>query len=79
MEAALLPCRIKSSTGALSIEGIFSCVPAAAVPVKVKMPDPITAPMPNAIRLQTPSVLFSDFDPERDSSINESMLLVFSS
>ena len=31
--------------------------PAAAVPVRVKMPEPITAPMPRAVRLQGPSDL----------------------
>ena len=36
----------------------MSFSPAAAVPVRMKMPEPITAPMPRAVRLQGPSVLF---------------------
>ncbi len=31
-------------------------LPAAAVPVSVKMPEPITAPMPSAVKLHGPNV-----------------------
>src|ERR1019366_7463701 len=40
------------------------------------MPEPITAPMPSAIRLQTPSVRFNRWPSSFDASISASMLLV---
>src|SRR5579875_2657301 len=59
VEVAVEPCRIRSSNGALNIEGTFIRCPAAAVPVTLKMPPPMTAPIPNAIRLHGPSDRFS--------------------
>ena len=37
------------------MDGTASVSPAAAVPVSMKMPEPITAPIPRAVRLQGPS------------------------
>jgi len=47
-EPAWDPERTRSSTVAFRIDLIGTTFPAAAVPVKVKMPEPITAPMPRA-------------------------------
>ena len=56
VETALRPCSSRSSTGACRIEWKLSVSPAAAVPVRMKIPDPITAPTPSAVRLHGPSV-----------------------
>ena len=50
--------------------------PAAAVPVRMKMPEPITAPMPNAVRLHGPSVLRSRLSGCSEPAISASMLRV---
>ena len=50
--------------------------PAAAVPVTVKIPEPITAPIPNATRLQTPRVFLRAFPGSSDAAISASMLFV---
>ena len=39
------------------MEGTASVSPAAAVPVRMKMPEPMTAPIPRAVRLHGPSDL----------------------
>ena len=55
-EAAWDPCRIKSITVGFEYRlDRDMALPAAAVPVRVKMPLPITAPMPSAVRLQGPA------------------------
>src|SRR5215472_16333389 len=74
--AALPPFSNKSSTGALKTDLLRKCSPAAAVPVTVKIPDPITAPMPNATRLQTPSYFLSRLSSSSDEAISASMLFV---
>ena len=50
--------------------------PAAAVPVRMKMPEPITAPMPKAVRLHGPSVRRSFFSGSSEAAISASMLFV---
>src|ERR1035437_5816607 len=42
--------------GACRTDLKLSVSPAAAVPVRMNMPEPITAPMPNAVRLHGPRV-----------------------
>ena len=64
---------------AWKIDSIFSTFPAAAVPVSVKIPDPITAPMPKAVMLQGPRLLRSRCAGSSEASISASMLLVRSS
>jgi len=44
-----------------------------AVPMTVKMPEPITAPMPSAVSDQGPSVFFSAWPGSSDSRISLSM------
>ena len=39
--------------------GASNCCPAIAVPMTVKMPEPMTAPMPSAVSDHGPSVFFS--------------------
>src|SRR5215469_4847394 len=53
---------------------IFS--PAMAVPMTVKMPEPITAPIPSEVRLSQPSDFLSRFSGRSESEISWSMLLV---
>src|SRR5215831_12287166 len=76
IEPACMPCVTRSSTVALKMELIFSTLPAAAVPVSVKIPEPMTAPTPSAVRLQGPSVLRSRFSGSSEAAISASMLLV---
>ena len=47
--------------------------PAIAVPITVKMPDPITAPMPKAVSDHGPSVFLSRCSGSSDSEISLSM------
>ena len=51
-------------------------LPAAAVPVTVKIPDPMTAPMPRAVRLHGPSDFRSRLPGSSEAAISASMLLV---
>src|SRR5271165_6031373 len=44
-----------------------------AVPMTVKMPEPMTAPMPRAVRDQGPSVFLSAWPGSSDSRISLSM------
>ncbi len=53
--------------------------PAMAVPMTVKMPDPITAPMPRAVSDHGPSDFLSAFSGSSDSRISLSMDLQASS
>ena len=55
---AWLPPMSKSRTGAFKIDGTSNLSPAAAVPVRVKMPEPTTTPIPRAIRLPSPRDFF---------------------
>src|SRR5216684_2006952 len=74
--AALPPLSSRSRTGAFKTDLAAKCSPAAAVPVTVKMPEPITAPIPNAIKLHTPSDFLSRRSGSSEAAINASMLLV---
>src|SRR5271169_6804398 len=73
--AALPPFSNRSSTGALKADLPRKCSPAAAVPVTVKIPEPITAPIPSAIKLQTPSVFFRARSGSSEEAISASILL----
>ena len=44
-----------------------------AVPITVKIPDPITAPMPSAVKDTGPSVFFNACSGRSDSEISLSM------
>src|SRR5215469_7749118 len=46
-------------TGDSAHVAVVAGLPPIAVPMTVKMPDPITAPMPNAVSETGPSVFFS--------------------
>src|SRR6266704_2257564 len=61
------------------MEGAGKYSPAAAVPVKTKMPEPIIAPIPSAVRDQGPSVFFSRCSGASASANNLSMLLTLKS
>ena len=50
--------------------------PAIAVPITVKMPEPMTAPMPSAVSEIGPSDFFSAFSGRSDSEISLSIDLV---
>src|ERR1700733_7733128 len=73
---ALAPCNNRSRTGALKIDLAKKCSPAAAVPVTVKIPDPMTAPTPSAIKLHTPSDFFSRRSGSSEAAMRASILLV---
>ena len=47
-----------------------------AVPTTVKIPEPITALMPSAVRLTQPSDFFSRRSGSSESAMSRSMLLV---
>ena len=74
---AVLPVRskftIRSSACACRIEGAWKYSPAAAVPVRTKIPDPMMAPMPSAVSDQGPSVLLSLVSGCSESEISLSM------
>jgi hypothetical protein len=53
--------------------------PAMAVPTTVKIPDPITAPMPNAVSDQGPSVFLRQCSGSSESLISLSIDLVATS
>src|SRR2546421_8700196 len=55
------------------MDGAWKYSPAAAVPVSTKMPEPITAPMPSALRDQGPRVFWSRCPGTSDSVISLSM------
>src|SRR5271155_4377200 len=76
MDTAWGPCMIRSSTVACRIEVFLSVSPAAAVPVRMKMPEPMTAPTPKAVKLQGPSVFDRRFSGSSEALIRASMLLV---
>src|ERR1700686_1082583 len=76
VETALPPFSSKSRIGAFRIDLNWRVCPAAAVPVSVKMPEPITAPTPKAVRVQGPSVLRRRLSGSSEALIRASMLLV---
>ena len=51
-------------------------LPPMAVPMTVKIPEPMTAPMPSAVRETGPSVFRREFSGRSDSEISLSMDLV---
>src|SRR5712692_6449440 len=73
--SAWLPCSRTSISGAFSSEGYFTTSPAAAVPVKTKIPVPIIAPIPRAVRLSAPRDRFSRRSGASATEINCSMFL----
>src|SRR5262245_19156882 len=74
---ALDPVRMKftsrSSTWACRIDGASKCSPAAAVPVRTKIPDPMIAPMPSAIIDQGPRAFRRRCSGSAASAISLSM------
>ena len=74
---AVLPVRRKltsrSSTWACRMEGASKCSPAAAVPVRTKIPEPMMAPMPSAVSDQGPRVFFRRCSGSSASAISLSM------
>src|SRR5882757_8578966 len=62
-----------SRTWAWRMDGAWKYSPAAAVPVSTKMPEPITAPMPSAVRDQGPRVFCSRCPGASDSEISLSI------
>jgi len=64
---------MKSASGALRMDEVSNFCPAMAVPITVKIPDPMTAPMPSAVSDQGPSVFFSRCSGSSDSEISLSM------
>jgi hypothetical protein len=63
----------------LLMEGTSNFCPAMAVPMTVKMPEPITAPMPRAVSDHGPRDFFSAFSGSSDSRMSLSMDLQASS
>ena len=74
--SACLPCISTSSRGAFSKEGNWTVSPAAAVPVRTKMPLPMMAPTPRAVRLSHPRVFLSRRSGWSASEMSWSMLFV---
>src|SRR5208282_5615124 len=74
---AVLPVRrkftIKSSACACRREGAWKYSPAAAVPVRMKIPEPIIAPIPSAVSDHGPSVLLSRCSGFSESEISLSI------
>src|SRR5271157_1396478 len=55
------------------MDEVSNFCPAMAVPITVKMPEPMTAPMPRAVSDHGPSVFFSRCSGSSDSAISLSM------
>jgi len=55
------------------MEAVSNFWPAMAVPMTVKMPEPITAPIPRPVSDHGPSVFFSRCSGSSDSEISLSM------
>jgi len=55
------------------MDEVSNFCPAIAVPTTVKIPEPITAPMPSAVSDHGPSVFFSRCSGSSDSEISLSM------
>src|SRR6202522_1896585 len=74
---AVLPVRTKlmitSSAWACRRDGAWKYSPAAAVPVSIKMPEPMMAPIPSAVSDQGPNDLLSRFSGFSESEISLSM------
>src|SRR5580698_9610941 len=65
--------------GVLLTSGVSNFCPAIAVPMTVKMPEPMTAPMPSAVSDQGPRDFLRAFSGSSDSRISLSMDLQASS
>src|SRR5471030_631629 len=63
-------------TVAFRIDLMGTTLPAAAVPVSVNMPEPMTAPIPSAVRLHGPRLRRSFFSGSSEAAISASMLFV---
>src|ERR1700737_96834 len=63
------------SKGVLRIDLTGSCCPAIAVPIMVKMPEPMTAPIPREVRLTQPRDFFNLVSAFSESESNWSMPL----
>src|SRR5579859_6942241 len=61
--------------GAFKIEETCSFCPAIAVPTTVKIPEPITAPMPSDVRLSHPSDFFNRISAFSESDSSWSIFL----
>jgi hypothetical protein len=70
---------IKSASGVLTRLEVSNCSPEIAVPMTVKMPDPITAPMPSAVNDHGPSVFLSACSGSSESRMSLSIDLRASS
>src|SRR5208283_1902689 len=74
---AVLPVRrkfmITSSACACRREGAWKYSPAAAVPVRMKIPEPMMAPMPRAVSDQGPRVFCRRWPGDSDSEISLSI------
>src|SRR4051794_6590171 len=55
------------------MDGASKCSPAAAVPVRTNMPDPMMAPIPRAVRLHGPRLFFSRCSGSSESEISLSI------
>src|SRR5581483_12450805 len=64
---------IMSSTCACRMEGAWKYSPAAAVPVRTKMPDPIIAPIPSAVSDHGPRVFCRRWPGDSASEISLSI------
>jgi hypothetical protein len=64
---------MRSSIGEPFQSAIFAGLPPIAVPITVKMPDPITAPIPSAVSETGPSVFFNACSGLSDSEISLSI------
>src|SRR5215475_6328307 len=64
-----------SRGGALRMDLTCICWPAMAVPTIVKMPEPMTAPMPREVRLSQPSDFLSLISAPSQSEMSWSMSL----
>jgi hypothetical protein len=66
-------------SGVSAMEGLGSCSPEIAVPITVKIPEPITAPMPSAVSDHGPRVFFSRCSGSSESRMSLSIDLRASS
>src|SRR5690242_9142866 len=64
---------IRSRTWACRMEGASKCSPAAAVPVRTNIPEPMMAPMPSAVSDHGPRVFLSRCPGSSASEISLSM------
>src|ERR1700723_1121472 len=66
-------CSSRSTTGESAHEDKDAGLPPIATPMTVKIPDPITAPMPSAVKETGPSVFFNAHSGRSDSEISLSI------